>query len=163
MHTAPQTLPDVTLETDGGPYQLENFSSKESMGYLLKRSWSVLATAVDQELGPYDLTYPQFLILIRLNEGECSTAAELARVICTDTGAMTRMLDRLESKGVIRRVRSTEDRRVVNLEFTDTGRLLVEKVLVIAVNVLNRYFRDFTAEEMQLLERLLKRVIARGN
>ncbi len=163
MHKETQSLPGEALESSDGPYQLETFSSKENMGYLLKRTWSVLATAIDQELVPYDLTYPQFLILVRLNEGECSTAAELARVICTDTGAMTRMLDRLESKGVIRRVRSTEDRRVVNLEFTDTGRELVEKVLVIAVNVLNRYFGDFSAGEMQLLEQLLKRVIARGN
>ena len=37
-------------------------------------------------------------------------------------GATTRLLDRIEAKGLCRRVRSQEDRRVVNIELTDAGR-----------------------------------------
>lgn len=155
-------LSDLELENPDGPYRPETYCSKETMGYLLKRAWTVLANAIDQELSPYGLTFPQFVILVRLKEGECSTAAELAREVCTDTGAMTRMLDRLECKGVIRRKRSSADRRVVNLVFTESGRAVVDKVPVAAVNVLNRYFSDFTAEELTILESLLKRIIAKG-
>lgn len=155
-------LTELKLECPDGPYRPETYISSESLGYLLKRAWTVLANAIDQELAPFGLTFPQFVILVRLKEGECSTAAELAREVCTDTGAMTRMLDRLECKGVIRRERSVQDRRVVNLEFTETGRTVVDKVPVAAVNVLNRYFNDFTAEELASLESLLKRVIAKG-
>ena len=156
-------IPSPELERDDGPYHPDTISSKDNMGYLLRRAWSVLANAIDQELTPYGLTYPQFVILIRLHEGECSTAAELAREVCTDTGAMTRMLDRLECKDIIRRVRSVQDRRVVNLEITEFGGEMVDKVIVIAVNVLNRYFGDFTAAEMDVMYRLLKRVIALGS
>lgn len=166
MSQEPCSLPDLPvpeLENSDGPYNLETYSCKENMGYLLKRAWTVLANTVDQELAPYGLTFPQFVILLRLNDGECSTAAELAREVYTDTGAMTRMLDRLECKGIIRRVRSLEDRRVFNLEITETGRDAVAKVRVIAVNVLNRYFGDFSAEEMDIMYKLLKRVIALGS
>lgn len=133
------------------------------MGYLLRRAWSVLASSLDQEIAPYGLTYPQFVILIRMHEDKCTTAAELAREVNMDTGAMTRMLDRLECKGIVRRVRNTEDRRVVNLEVTDLGRELVDKVTVLGFNVLNRYFAGFSDDEMKLLESMLRRVIAQGD
>ena len=151
--------PTPQLERPDGHYQPQSFSSKSNLGYLLKRAWSVLAAAVDQEVAPYGITYPQFVILIRLNEGDCATAAELAREINTDTGAMTRMLDRLECKGIIRRVRSAQDRRVVNLEITPLGRDTLDKVVIVGINVLNRYFADFSADEVSLLEQMLRRVI----
>ncbi|MFA7555890.1 MAG: MarR family transcriptional regulator [Spongiibacteraceae bacterium] len=152
-------LPKPVLESNDGPYYLEKFNSKDNMGYLIKRSYSALSNAIEQELAPHGLTYPQFVILLRLNEGDCSTAAELAREVCTDTGAMTRMLDRLECKELIRRVRSVEDRRVVNLEITKSGEDVFDTVMVIAVNVLNRYFRDFTKDEITLMHKLLRRVV----
>jgi DNA-binding MarR family transcriptional regulator len=56
-----------------------------------------------------------------LRRSRASTVAELARELNTDPGAMTRLLDRLECKGLCRRSRSTDDRRVVNIELTPEG------------------------------------------
>ena len=61
---------------------------------------------------------PLFLIL----QGRATTLAELSRELQIDAGALTRTLDRLEAKGLCRRERSTEDRRVVNLALTDESR-----------------------------------------
>ena len=55
-------------------------------------------------------------------QGLGNTAAELARIGCVDTGAMTRMLDRLEAKGLVRRSRCPKDGRVVQLELTGRRR-----------------------------------------
>ena len=49
-------------------------------------------------------TFPQWLPLYKLHMGEATTVAELARECQLDTGAMTRLLDRLEAKGLCRRV-----------------------------------------------------------
>ena len=57
----------------------------------------------------------QFAVLKHLAEGSARTAADLCRFLQYDTGAMTRILDRLEQKGLVRRERSREDRRAVVL------------------------------------------------
>ena len=142
-----------------GVYRLEDYQMSESIGYLLKRSFAMLSSVLDQDLAPYDLTHPQFAILMMLKERNCSTAAELARQTCADTGAITRMLDRLEAKQIIRRVRSLEDRRVVRIELTDTGSLVVEKMPVVAINVLNRYLQNFKADEISDFKNLLRKLI----
>ncbi len=56
-----------------GVYRLEDYQMSESIGYLLKRSFAMLSSALDQDLAPYDLTHPQFAILMMLKERNCST------------------------------------------------------------------------------------------
>lgn len=148
--------------SESGPYRAECFSSDNNLGYLLKQAQIALANSVDQQLIPYGLTYPQFVILMRLSEGTSSTAAELAREVNTDTGAMTRMLDRLESKGIVRRVRCDQDRRVCHLKITEEGQSAVADVRGVAIQVLNRYFGDFSSEEIAFFASMLKRIIARS-
>lgn len=73
---------------------------------------------------------------------------------------MTRMIDRLEAKGFIRRVRSAEDRRAVNLELTAEGKAVFPKLRVSVVGVLNRLLRGFTKSEARQLEGFLQRILA---
>lgn len=150
---------DLKVERDDGVYGLDNYQLSESIGYLLKRCTLMMSGAVDQELAPYDLTHPQFSILMMLKERNCNTAADIARETCNDTGAVTRMLDRLEAKDIVRRVRSVEDRRIVNIEFTDLGRLVIEKMPVVAINVMNRYLRGFSSEEIAQFKFLLRKLM----
>ena len=85
--------------------------------------------------------------------------AELARACTLDVGAMTRTLDRLEAKGLVKRVRSSEDRRVVNLELTDEGRATAKQIPTVLCRVQNAHLRGFTEDEWQLLKGMLRRVL----
>jgi len=149
----------LKVERPDGIYKLDGYQLRESIGYLLKRSALQLAAMLDQELAPYDLTHPQFSILMMLKELNCSTAADLAREMCGDTGAVTRMLDRLEAKDIIRRIRSVEDRRIVNIELTATGKMIVEKMPVLSINVMNRHLHDFTSDEVTSFKKLLRKLM----
>src|ERR1700722_4353350 len=82
-----------------------------SVGYLMGRARASLLSGLDAELAPFDLTGMQFAALKHLSEGSARTAADLCRFMQYDTGAMTRILDRLEAKALVRRERSREDRR----------------------------------------------------
>ena len=88
---------------------------------------------VERELEPSGLTNAQWVPLLKLYMGSASTVAELARECQLDAGGMTRLLDRLETKGLVRRVRSSEDRRVVNLELTEPGRAAAKHIPADAV------------------------------
>src|SRR4051812_41943516 len=87
-------------------YRPETWRREESIGYLMGRVMSIVKEAVDHELGPTDLTHAQWVPLLKIYLGEASTVAELARECQVDVGAMTRTLDRLEAKNLVRRVRS---------------------------------------------------------
>jgi DNA-binding MarR family transcriptional regulator len=122
----------------------------------------MLSNAIDQELAPYELTHQQFSILVILSQLKCQTAADLARETCGDTGAITRMLDRLEAKDMIRRVRSVEDRRVVNIELTSAGALCAEKMPVVAINVINRHLDGFNKQELETMKMFMRRLLNNG-
>ena len=89
-----------------------------------------------------------------------ATAASLARDLNTDTGAMTRMLDRLEAKGLLTRSRSVQDRRVVVLTLTDQGRELTTRIPHHLARVYNQHLTGFTQEEFLQLKGFLRRIIA---
>jgi DNA-binding MarR family transcriptional regulator len=79
-------------------------------------------------LAPHDVTLQQFNVLRILRgarpEGLCTLA--IAQRMIEQTPGITRLIDRLESKGLVRRVRSEEDRRQVWCRITPAGeRLLV--------------------------------------
>src|SRR3981081_1887532 len=82
---------------------------ENNAGMLVARARTALLTSLDTELEPFGLTGAQFSVLKNIAEGTAETAADLCRTMHDDTGSMTRMLDRLEEKAVVRRERCTED------------------------------------------------------
>jgi DNA-binding MarR family transcriptional regulator len=95
-----------------------------------------------------------------LHLGKASTVAELARECQLDAGAMTRMLDRLEAKGLCRRIRSVEDRRVVNIELTDEGQVTAAGIPGVLSRVQNAHLAGFSVEEFETLKGYLRRILS---
>jgi len=94
--------------------------------------------------------------------GHNPTVADLARELEMDAGAMTRLLDRLEKKGLCKRVRSSEDRRVVNIELTPEGAAAIAEVPAVLADVLNAHLAGFSKTEWQALRSYLQRMLANG-
>ena len=132
------------------------------VGHLIGRARSALLTGLDGELEPFGLTGAQFAVLKNVADGVAETAADLCRTMHYDTGSMTRMLDRLEEKAVLRRERCTEDRRVVYLRITDTGNELLPQLRAAAVHVLARHLAGFSPGEVESLKHYLVRMIHNG-
>lgn len=129
------------------------------VGHLIGRARSALLTGLDGELEPFGLTGAQFAVLKNVADGIAATAADLCRTMHYDTGSMTRMLDRLEEKSVLRRERCTEDRRVVFLRITDSGNELLPQLRAAAVHVLSRHLGGFSPAEVESLKQYLVRMI----
>jgi len=144
-------------------YKAEGYRADESVGAVMKGVMASIANQVDRRLVDHDLTHAQWVPLFKLAHGECGTVAELARTLQSDPGAMTRALDRLEAKGLVARVRSSEDRRVVNLELTEAGREVAAVVPAVLAEVLNLHLAGFTEPEWRSLLDMLKRMRANGD
>ena len=144
-------------------YKADTYMQEASVGALIKAVMGSILHQVDRRLVEHDLTHAQWVPLYKLAHGECGTVAELARTLQSDPGAMTRALDRLEAKGLVARVRSSEDRRVVNLELTDAGREVAAVVPAVLAEVLNLHLAGFTEAEWRGLLGMLQRMRANGD
>jgi DNA-binding MarR family transcriptional regulator len=76
-----------------------------------------------------DVTLPQLRALVVLADRGILRGADIAEELQVNPSTATRMTDRLVAKGLVRRVRSTDDRRVVRLRLTRAGREIVERVM----------------------------------
>ena len=141
-------------------YDARTFEPKRSIGRLLGRVKMAMGDAIDRELAPFDISAAQVYILVALATGEADSASALCKGISYDPGAMTRMIDRLEQKGLIRRTDHPEDRRRVGLELTAEGKAVYPKVKAALMSVQNECLRGFSKSEVRQLESLLQRMLA---
>jgi DNA-binding MarR family transcriptional regulator len=140
-------------------YRPQGYLKQESVGYLMRRCVAQISQEIERRMEPMGLTNAQWVPLLALDMGHASTAAELARGCELDAGAVTRLLDRLEAKGLCRRLRSSEDRRIVNLELTDEGRQAARAIPAVLSDVQNTCLAGFTVTEWKTLTGLLHRVL----
>ena len=133
-----------------------------SVGHLMGRARASLLSRLDAELERFGLTGMQFAVLKHLAEGAARTAADLSRFMQYDTGAMTRMVDRLEQRGLVRRERCRDDRRVVFLRVTPAGRTQLPRLMAVGTRVLEAHLAGFSSAEIAALKEYLGRMIANG-
>lgn len=140
-------------------YRPDGYPADDNVGYLMKRIVSGLGHDIDALLEPQGLTHAQWMPLYKLHLGQGSTVAELAGVCLMDAGAMTRTLDRLERKGLVRRTRSARDRRVVDLALTPEGRAAAATIPFVLCEVLNARLEGFSRDEWRQLQSFLHRML----
>lgn len=136
-------------------YRKGEFQLTHSVGFFLNRARNTLLMEMDAALQGLGISGQQMGILLSLERGVAATPYELSKLLGIDTGLMTRMLDKLEAKGLLARSRSTSDRRVVNLTLTEKGQAVASQIPEIVPPVLNARLKDFTHEEFIEFRRLL--------
>ncbi|MBS0335562.1 MAG: winged helix DNA-binding protein [Proteobacteria bacterium] len=143
-----------------GLYRAETYRVEDSVGFQITRLRSAVFAAVDREVAPWGVSSAQAAILIYIAHGRGNRAADIARDYSYDTGSMTRMIDRLVKKGLMRRVRDAADRRSVRLELTSKGDKLAGRLPAVAARALNRLLRGFSRPELDQLKGYLDRMLA---
>lgn len=147
-------------------YDIETYQPRKGVGHLLNRVRTEMLLALDKsltsdpELSPLGLSAAQFIVIATLALADApKSASDLCKGISYDAGAMTRMIDRLESKGLIRRHRRPDDRRVVYIELTEEGSHAFPRMKALSMEVVNRFLRGFSQAEARQLEEFLSRML----
>ncbi|NEW85658.1 MarR family transcriptional regulator [Rhodopseudomonas sp. WA056] len=79
-------------------------------------------------LREFDLTYPQYLVMLVLWERDQLNVSEICDQLYLETTTLTPLLKRLEARGLISRRRSAEDERQVIVGLTEEGRALRQQL-----------------------------------
>jgi DNA-binding MarR family transcriptional regulator len=99
----------------------------------------------------------QFRLLLTLSELGRAPSSRVAAALGTGASSVTRLADRLDAAGLLRRGADPRSRSVVTLELTPSGRALVGRVMQRRRNELRRILNDLEPGERTATARLLRR------
>ena len=109
-------------------------------------------------LDELDLTYTQYISMMVLWEKKSVTVKELGKALYLDSGTLTPLLKKLESKGLLTRKRSSEDERNLIVSITEQGEALKDKALDVHDSMAKCV--KLTAEESVTMYRLLYKLLS---
>jgi DNA-binding MarR family transcriptional regulator len=160
--STPSSKPAQKAAAPAAFYRPSAYPGDDSVGYLMKQVMLSIVSQADKRLGEHGLTNAQWAPLMRLRVCGDSTVADMARWLNMDAGATTRLIDRLEKKGLCQRTRSTEDRRVVRIEITAEGLAATAQAPAVLSDIMNAHLAGFTESEWKQLLTLLRRMRDNG-
>ena len=108
----------------------------------------------------YQITGPQLACLLVVNSHGPLTVSSLARQVYLSPSTIVGILDRLEQKTLVLRKRSSHDRRVVNIEMTETGRNLVDSAPSLLQETLAKALQNLPEKEQVSITGALEKIVA---
>ncbi len=135
--------------------ELENF-----VPYLLHQSHLAVLRTFEHRLTPLGLTLPQWRVLAALAQHKQLRFGELAKVTGQEPPTLVRLLGVMEERQLTRRIASETDKRATDVELTAAGWALADDILPQAQAVEEKALAGFSADEIEFLRRLLRRVQA---
>ena len=141
-------------------YKVETLEPGKSIGFLVKRCGVLMTQIAERHFESTSVSFIQWTALMRLawQAGHMS-ATQLSEELGYDMGALTRLVDELERRGLVRRERSQRDRRAVEIAITPAGRRQAQEAKRLIVELLNRLVEPFTDPEIDTLIGLLQRLL----
>ncbi|MGW2426222.1 MarR family winged helix-turn-helix transcriptional regulator [Streptomyces sp. NPDC001709] len=134
----------------------------DHLGYWLRRLSDEVHSRFEAELARHDVTVSQWGVMISVFHGHDTTKAVAAHMDI-DPGAVSRLVDRLMAKGLIRREPDPSSRRTVRLVLTDQGQVLVPVLAELADHNDTHYFGSLDAGQRRQLEQWIRRLLGEAH
>jgi DNA-binding MarR family transcriptional regulator len=140
-------------------YREDSFLPVQRIVFALSKARNLLMAEMEVALSGTSVTRSQVGALLLLSRDMAHSSVSLSKLLGGDPASVTRVVDRLERQGFVRRARNCLDRRVVNLTLTEAGRNAATRIAEIVPAMLNRRLSGFTPLEFAALSRLLGKLL----
>ena len=132
-----------------------------NMGLLFRQVRDAMWADMAREMAAagHELTYSQFVTIKRLATDSSDGVTDLARWAQVNPGAMTRLLDKLETRGLLRRIADPGDRRALHIVLTEAGQAIWSDIQHCGERVRARAMQGLDDGEREQLFRLLNQVL----
>ncbi|QQK75048.1 MarR family transcriptional regulator [Salicibibacter cibarius] len=125
---------------------------------VLMKAEHAIASATQADMKRYGLTPSEFAVLELLYHKGDQPIQQLGKRILLTSGSLTYVVDKLEKKGMLERIRCTEDRRVVYASINEAGKTFMARVFPQHRASVHNIFAQLSDEEKETMIALLKRV-----
>ena len=133
-------------------------SFDQSLPMILHRTLDAVMPDYRELFARYNLTEQQWRVLRVLWSSKKVTSVELSNRTLIPAPSLVGVLDRLEKKALVPRVRSVEDRRAVFVVATAQGQALDEEVSPQVAEIDRQLRASVTAEEWRMMEQVLEKI-----
>ena len=131
-----------------------------SIVWLISKSRYLLKRKLQEELKGYDISLEQWAILSRVYRAEGCNQKKIAEMSLKDRAAVTRILNILEDKGLVKRKNSSCDKREFLIYLTPEGHDLYNKTATVMSQNSHEIDSMFSESELEQLEHLLNKLIS---
>lgn len=152
------TLTHLMTPTDPADLDLEALP-----GHFIRRLQQIAVAVFLQETEPFGVTPVQYASLQAIRRTPGIDQRSLARSIGLDTSTMAGVIDRLETRGLMVRSASPDDRRVRLLSLTDEGQALLGQVEPAVLRAQTRMLEPLPKKEQQTFMRMLREIVKANN
>lgn len=140
--------------------ETQQILAPHGLGYRIKLLSQLLGRRFQEQLDPYGLTPFHWVVLCCLWQEDGLATSSIGDRLQQVGGTLTGVLDRMAERGLIRRERDTQDRRVWRIWLTDSGKELQEVLPPIALELLQETMQGIDSQEQDALSRWITQVIA---
>ena len=106
------------------------------------------------------LSYQQFLVLIVMKKlGENANATEMEKLLDKNTNTLSTILDRMEEKGLVKKIRDTQDRRMVWAVMTEKGKEKLAATTKASWVLFEKLTSSFSPEELKTFDALIEKLM----
>ncbi|RIM80491.1 MarR family winged helix-turn-helix transcriptional regulator, partial [Staphylococcus arlettae] len=129
----------------------------------LNRTLDYLEKIVREDVKQYGLNITEFAVLELLyNKGDQPIQRIRERVLIASS-SISYVVDKLEEKGCVTRIRNQQDKRIINASLTQQGRRIMDEIFPKHAETIQSTFSILTDEELQTLQNTLKKLSAPTN
>lgn len=136
-----------------------DFFLYNSFAFWIYRLSHMLQEKFNQQLKEYDISWPQWMVLNVLSNGDAHTPAVIAEILGVDRSGVTRLLDRLERKGYVLREHDKLDRRTVNLNITAKGKQFMAVINELAYEHQSDFLKDLHSSERLAFKKEVQKIL----
>lgn len=140
----------------------KDFHLHNSFVFWIHRLSGLMQDHFNQQLRECEVTWPQWMVLNVLYHQMGQTPAQIAECIGIDRSAITRLVDRLESKNLVEREHDKLDRRSINVHITPVGKQMIARINDLAYQHQTHFLSGLHSSEQRALKGELQKMLRVG-
>jgi DNA-binding MarR family transcriptional regulator len=130
----------------------------DRIGPMMGKIHRAIRKELDNKFKEFSITPPQFEVLVLLWMEDGLLLSELGRKLSRDGPTITGVVDRMEKKQLVKRVRDEKDRRAIKIVLTTKGLKLKDKLMSLRNEIIDKTIGNFIPHELEQLEYLLTKI-----
>jgi len=135
----------------------------EKPGHLIRRAQQIAVSIFLEECAPVDLTPVQYAALVTVREHPGIDATRLSALVAFDRSTLGNVLERMETKGLIRRAGSKADKRIKVLHLSPEGERVLSEAEPLAQRAQDRILAPLAPADRDAFMRMLGQLVELNN
>lgn len=132
----------------------------DCINFLLTTTQKTVSQFFAEKISKFDITPAQYGVMRCLWRTDFQTPTQIAQALSLDSSSITGLLDRMDSKGLLRRVPSSDDRRVTQVMLTHRGKSFEKTLHPLVIEAHNEVLNSLSEHERESLIKSLNTVLS---